>query len=133
VKITERIYQPSFFEWVLRVGVFGTFIGHGCTALLVKPNWISLITCFGFSSDMAAKMLPVIGIFDIIIAFIVLLKPYKGILYWAVFWTFITALSRVVANQGILEFIERFSNVACPLALLIYINSKEKSSLEKTE
>jgi hypothetical protein len=43
-----------------------------------------------------------------------------------------TALSRVVAHQGILEFIERFSNMACPLALLVYINVKEKSNPKKS-
>jgi hypothetical protein len=124
----EKVYKPNVIEWVLRVGVFGTFIGHGCTALLVKPSWIILVTAFGFSSERAAKMLPLIGVLDIIIAFTVLLKPYKIVLYWAVFWAFITALSRIIAGQGVPEFMERFSNIACPLALLIFINVKEKAA-----
>jgi hypothetical protein len=124
----DKLYRLNVIEWVLRIGVFGTFIGHGCTALLIKSSWIILITAFGFSSGMAVKILPLIGIVDILIAITILLKPYRGVLYWAVFWTFITALSRVIAGQGILEFIERFSNIACPLALLIFVVLKKKTT-----
>jgi len=118
--------ETGIIEWVLRLGIAGTFIGHGCLAINANPAWIPLITTVGFSANMAINLLPVIGILDIIIALLVLVKPYKPVLYWVVFWTFITALSRVFAGQGILEFIERFSNIACPLALLLYISYKEK-------
>jgi hypothetical protein len=125
--------KTDIVEWVLRIGVSGTFIGHGCLAISVNPPWVPLITTAGFSDIYATKLMPIIGVIDVIIALIVLLKPHKSVLYWAIFWTFITALSRVIAGQGILEFIERFSNMACPTALLIYVTAKEKSSNIKSE
>lgn len=112
--------KADIIEWILKVGVAGTFIGHGCLALNTNPSWIPLLTSVGCSPGAATKLLPAIGILDIVLAAVVLIKPYKAILYWMVFWTFITALSRVIAGQSILEFVERFSNMACPLALLIY-------------
>jgi len=124
--------KTDVVEWVLRLGIAGTFIGHGCLAINANPAWIPLITTVGFSANMAINLLPVIGILDIIIALLVLVKPYKPVLYWVVFWTVITAFSRVLAGQGMLEFIERFSNIACPLALLFYTTLKEKGEIKKT-
>lgn len=123
--------KVSIVELVLRVGIAGTFIGHGCYALKANPAWIPLITIFGISSENACRLLPLIGTLDIIIAVLVLLKPYKMVLYWAIFWTFITALSRVIAGYGILEFVERFSNMACPATLLIYVYLKDKNGSNK--
>jgi hypothetical protein len=112
--------SAKIIEWVLRIGVFGTFVGHGCYAIGGKPQWIPLLTAFGFSEQIAVFLLPVIGWLDLVIALIVLLRPFKPVLYWAVCWTFLTALSRIVSGESVFEFFERFSNIACPLALLLY-------------
>jgi len=58
---------------------------------------------------------------------IILIKPLKPVLLWAVFWTFITALIRPIAGDPIWSFIERFANFAAPLALLyLLFPSKSK-------
>lgn len=106
-------------EWILRVGVFGTFLGHGYIALGVKESWIPLITIFGFSRDVAITLMPMIGLFDISIALMILIKPLRIILIWAIFWAFVTALSRPLSGEPIWEFIERTGNWATPLALLL--------------
>lgn len=109
--------QP--IELVARIGVFGTFLGHGVLAYGVNPKWIPLMTAFGFSPEQAVSLMPFIGILDVIVAVMILLNPIKPVLFWAVFWTFLTALSRPVSGDSFLEFIERFSNWGLPLALLM--------------
>ncbi len=114
---TEKTQLPVY-EWILRIGVFGTFLGHGTLALGVKPAWIPLITAFGFSAETAAALLPWIGAFDIVVAFTVLLYPFRALLIWATAWAFVAALSRYIAGEPIPEFIEHTANWAAPLALL---------------
>lgn len=110
--------KNNLAEWILRVGIFGTFLGHGMFALMVKPSWISLFAPVGISAETAIVLMPVIGILDIIVAFVVLIRPYKGILLWATTWAFTTALIRPFAGDPIWDFVERTVNWAAPLALL---------------
>ena len=62
--------------------------------------------------------MPIIGILDIVLAIWVLFKPNKYILFWMVFWAFLTAMMRPLSGGSILDFVERSANWAAPLALL---------------
>jgi hypothetical protein len=115
----------STVEWILRIGVFGSYLGHGIFALGVKQSWIPLITAVGFSESVAMTLLPIIGIIDIIVAFIVLFRPVRIVLIYAVVWAFATALIRPIAGDPIWDFVERSANWATPLALL-YIQGLPK-------
>lgn len=106
-------------EWILRVGIFGTFLGHGVFALQGKQSWITLITSVGFSEATAASLLPMIGVLDITVAVLALLWPIRIVLIWAVLWGFSTALIRPIAGEPIWDFVERTANWAAPLALLV--------------
>jgi len=63
-------------------------------------------------------LLPLIGIMDIGIAILALVKPFKIVILWATIWAFITALIRPITGDPIWDFIERTANWAAPLALL---------------
>lgn len=105
-------------EWLLRVGVAGEFLGHGLLAVGGKADWIKWIgQMLDVDVQTATTLLLLIGISDVIVAFIVLFKPVKPILLWAAFWGFWTALVRPLVGAGWLDFIERFANWAAPLAL----------------
>ena len=108
-------------EWVLRIGVFGTFFGHGIFAILSNSAWISYLTAVGFSTEWAVRIMPVIGIIDILVATIILFKPVKPVLLYAILWAFLTALVRPIAGESILTFVERAANWAAPLALYLII------------
>ena len=108
-------------ELFTRIGVFGTFLGHGIVAVGVNPKWIPLLTCFGFSDSQAITLMPFIGIADIIIAFAVLFYPIRAIVGWAVLWAFMTALSRPISGGGFVEFIERSANWCLPLIFLLLL------------
>jgi len=110
--------RPDTTEWILRVGVFGTFLGHGILALGVKQGWIPYFTKIGFEASTATALLPLIGLLDIAVAFTVLLYPIRIVLMWAAVWGFATALIRPITGEPIWDFVERAANWAAPLALL---------------
>lgn len=113
--------------WVLRIAVAGEFLGHGVLALEGKASWLGWFAKFGISDpSTAAILLTLVGIMDIIVALIVLFKPIKPVLLWAVLWGFWTALVRPIVGEPIWDFIERFANWGAPLALL-FLLSKSKS------
>jgi len=105
-------------EWILRIGVFGTFLGHGVFALLGKQSWISYFTSVGISESTAIILLPLIGVMDILVAIFALAKPLRIILIWATLWAFTTAFIRPISGEPIWDFVERTANWAAPLALL---------------
>lgn len=109
-------------EWILRVGVAGEFFGHSMFALSGKTAWIDwLIKLFGVEPGTAIMILTLIGIVDIAVATIVLVRPVKLVLLWAAFWGFCTALVRPIVGESFWDFIERWANWAAPLALLMML------------
>lgn len=111
--------------WALRIGVAGEFLGHGVLALQGKADWIGWFAKFGVSdAGTATVLLTLVGTLDIIVALIVLLKPIKPVLLWAVFWGFWTALVRPIVGQPTWDFIERFANWGAPLALYFLIKKE---------
>ena len=117
--------------WILRIGVFGTFLGHGIFALGKRASWIIYLNTVGFSDQMATALMPIIGGIDILVALWVLIKPNRYVLIYAVCWTFATALIRPLAGEPWLEFIERSANWAAPLALLLLLKVQKNSSAIK--
>ena len=115
------MHNYKIAEWVLRIVVAGEFLGHGVFALQVKQSWIPYFTSVGISAETGAALLPLIGIMDIGLALLVLLKPIRIAILWMVFWGFGTALIRPIAGEPIWDFIERWANWGAPLALLLLL------------
>ncbi len=114
-------------EWLLRIGVAGEFLGHGLLAIGKKPDWIKwMVQLVGVDEATATTLIVLVGVADVIVAFIVLVKPIRPVLLWAAFWGFWTALVRPLVGAGWLDFIERFANWAAPLALYYIYSNKQK-------
>ena len=124
VTFSDKSFQV--INWILKIGVFGIFFGHGIYAFQVNQAWIPFLEAVGFSNNLAHQIMPFIGILDIIIAISVLIKPLRYVLIWAVFWAFLTALIRPIAGGSILDFIERSGNWATPLALFLLLKWKSQ-------
>ena len=105
-------------EWILRIAIFGTFLGHGIFAIMIKQSWIPYFTSIGFSESTAIFLLPIIGMIDVLVAISVLVKPIRAVLIYATIWAFATALIRPISGDPIWDFVERSANWAAPLALL---------------
>lgn len=114
--------NTKLIEWVLRISVAGEFIGHGVFALQGKKDWIGWFDKFGVSDpSTATQMLFIIGIVDIALAILILIKPVRLALLWMVFWGFFTALLRPIVGMPVWDFVERWANLGAPLALLLMI------------
>ena len=107
----------NLVRWILRIGVALTFMGHGLLAMQEKQSWIKYLETVGFSSNWAVKIMPFIGGLDLLVALIILIKPYRYLILWAFIWAFATALIRPLSGESVLVFVERGANWAAPLAL----------------
>jgi len=113
-------------QWILRIGIFGEFLGHGALAIGGKEAWIGWAEqLIGLSTETAATFIMVVGIVDVLIAFSVLIKPMRPVLLWAAIWGLWTAVLRPIVGESILDFVERSANWAAPLALF-YLLKKNK-------
>ncbi|MEK7521071.1 MAG: DoxX family membrane protein [Patescibacteria group bacterium] len=109
-------------EWILRIAVAGEFIGHGVFALQGKKAWIGWFANFGVSdAGLAAQLLFLVGLIDVAVAILVLLKPIRLALLWMAIWGFWTALLRPIVGEPVWDFVERWANWGAPLALLLLL------------
>jgi hypothetical protein len=114
--------HTKLVEWILRISVAGEFIGHGVFALQAKKDWIGWFAQFGVSdAGTAAQLLFVIGLMDIALAILILLRPVRLALLWMVLWGFWTALLRPLVGLPVWDFVERWANWGAPLALLLLV------------
>lgn len=118
--IKKYVYRKKI-EWLLRIGVAGEFLGHGLLAIGGKADWIGWISqMIGVSAQTATTLLLLIGIADVVMALIVLVRPVRPLLLWMALWGFWTALVRPLVGQSWLDFVERSANWAAPLALYYF-------------
>lgn len=114
--------NTKLIEWILRIAVAGEFIGHGVFALQGKKAWIGWFATFGVSdTNTATQLLFLVGLMDIALALLILVKPMRIALLWMVFWAFWTALLRPIVGEPIWDFVERSANWGAPLALLLLV------------
>jgi hypothetical protein len=114
--------NSKILNWVLRISVAGEFIGHGAFAISGKKDWIGWFSTFGISdTGLAAQLLFIIGIIDIALAILILIRPVRLALLWMVFWGFWTALLRPIVGMPVWDFVERWANWGAPLALLLVV------------
>ncbi len=106
-------------EWVLRIALFGEFLGHGIFALQFKPRFLELLAAFtGITGATGNTMMMIIGSIDIFVALLALVYPFRLMLIYASAWGFLTALARPIGGDPIWDFVERWANWGVPLALL---------------
>jgi len=115
--------------WILRIGVFGEFLGHGVFALQNKVGWHKYFVAFGFSDPETIKtILLLVGIMDIALALVVLFKPIRPLVLWMVLWGVWTALIRwPLGPDPVWDFFERWANWAAPLALYYMLGRSDNS------
>jgi len=114
--------NTKIIEWVLRISVAGEFFAHGVFGLQGKKAWIEWFSVFGISDPgLSAKLLFFIGLLDVSLAILLLIKPVRIALLLMTFWGFWTALLRPIVGEPIWDFVERWANWGAPLALLMLL------------
>lgn len=115
--------KQKIIEWVLRIAIAGSFLGHGMFALQGKEGWFKYFNAVGINnSETILALLLLIGILDVILAVLVLIKPIRIALLWMAIWGLWTAMIRwPIGPDPIWDFVERWANWGAPLALLFLI------------
>ncbi len=107
-------------HWVLRVTAACCFIGHGAWGVITKEGWLPFFRSQGIPDEIAWKLMPIIGAFDIIMAILLLIKPRRIIIVWMILWALWTAILRPISGTpGMWEFWERAGNYLPPFMLLL--------------
>jgi hypothetical protein len=97
----------------LQVIVFFLLVGHGWLNLIQKPGLISQYTALGFSNPVNISIL--VGIFEIMAAIAVLVKPVRPLIFIFLIWKMGTEL--FYPHFEIFEWVERGGSYGTLLAL----------------
>lgn len=113
--------------WLLRVGLAMVFLSHGFEAYERHPAFIDLIITTAqnllgmrIEESQASTALRIIGALDIAAAVLLLVRPWRPILLWMLFWGLVTAFSRMTSYGwgAYTDVLLRSTHFAVPLALL---------------
>jgi hypothetical protein len=114
-------------HYTLRWAVAMCFIGHGVFGIITKPIWCNYFAVFGIGHDLAYRLMPLLGSFDILMGILMLIYPIRAIPIWLVIWGTATASLRPLSGEPLAELFERAGNFGVPLALLILSGGVEKN------
>lgn len=104
--------------WILRIAVAGEFLGHGVFGILGKSQWVGWTSeLLKVDASLATTIVLLVGIMDVLMAILVLVKPIRPLILWMAVWGLWTALLRPIVGEPIWDFIERWANWGAPLAL----------------
>lgn len=111
-------FAAQKIHYTLRLAVAMCFIGHGAFGIITKPIWANYFAVFGIHTEMAYKLMPIVGTFDILAGIIMLIYPMRVIPAWLVLWGIVTASLRPLSGEPFAEFIERAGNYGAPLSFI---------------
>lgn len=110
-------------EWILRIAVAGEFLGHGMFALQGKEGWFKYFHAIGIMGEQTiVTLLLIVGIIDVSLALLILIRPIPIALLYMALWGLWTAMIRwPIGPDPVWDFVERWTNWGAPLALLVLL------------
>ncbi len=109
--VTEKSFMRT--KTALQIIVFLLLLGHGWLNMIQKPGIINQYTSLGFSNPVNISLL--VGIFEIMAAIAVLVKPVRPLIFAFLIWKMGTEL--FYPHFEILEWVERGGSYGTLLAL----------------
>ena len=109
------------FFWTLRIAAGLCFIGHGAFGIITKSEWLPFFAFAHIDSDLAYRLMPLVGLMDITLGFLAIFYPMRIGFVWMTVWAIWTALLRPFAGMGVWEFFERAGNYGIPLIMLMWV------------
>ncbi len=123
-----NLTQAQKLHYTLRVASAMCFIGHGAFGIITKPIWCNYFAVFGITHDMAYRLMPLLGSFDILLGILILVYPIRIIPAWLVVWAILTAFLRPLSGEPFAEFLERAGNYGAPLVFLLLSGNLQKNA-----
>ena len=109
-------------KMLLRFTVFLLLLGHAWLNLIQKPALLNQYSSLGFTNPVNVSL--VAGIFEIMAAFAVMVKPVRPLLVAFLVWKMGTEL--FYPHFGVFEWVERGGSYGCILALWLSLNPHSK-------
>jgi hypothetical protein len=106
-------------HWILRVSVWACYVGHGMFGIRQKVDWLAFYRPFGIPDAIATHTMPLVGLVDVTMGYLVLLRPTRVVLMYTAAWGIFTALLRPLAGMSFFETLERAGNYGPSIALLL--------------
>jgi hypothetical protein len=106
--------------WLLRLGVVGCFIGHGAYGFITKEAWVPYFSVVGIDRAWAYRLMPWIGVMDIVLGLTMAVVPWRIVLLHLTVWGLWTAALRPLSGDAVWECVERAGNYGVPLAFLVF-------------
>jgi hypothetical protein len=88
-----------------------------------KADWLVFYRPLGIPDDVALATMPIIGLIDITMGYLALLRPTRFVLIYTACWGVFTALLRPLAGMSPFETLERAGNFGPSIALLLGASS----------
>jgi hypothetical protein len=85
-RVNVATWRAAALHPLLRVAVGLCFIGHGAFGIITKEAWLPYFGLVGIGPALAFRLMPVIGLVDILIGLAVLIRPLRATLLYAVLW-----------------------------------------------
>lgn len=124
---TNNHINLKLVKWILRISIAGEFFGHGVFALQGKRAWVGWFSTFAIQdAALATKLLFMIGLLDIILAILVLIKPVIIAILWMTIFGGWIAILRPIVGESIWDFVERWANWGAPLTLFLLLGSPKQ-------
>ena len=111
--------KATAVEWILRIGAFMCFVGHGAFGVITKEAWVQYFAVVGIGRDLAYTLMPIVGTLDIAMGCLMLIFPIPLVGWWMFIWAAWTAALRPLAGEPFWEALERGGNYGAPAAILI--------------
>lgn len=124
-------------EWLLRIMLAATFVGHGLEALRLHPIFLdyligaaSHLLDWRMSQQAAEVTLRLIGVTDLALAVAIVSRRWRTIAGYMALWAAITALSRIVHNgwPAYPHTLIRAAHVGAALALWFYWSAQQRAA-----
>ncbi|UOE51921.1 hypothetical protein MTO98_12605 [Mucilaginibacter sp. SMC90] len=109
----------------LRVFAFMLLIGHGWLNLIQKQGLLNQYHALGFADP--AKMAQIVGLFEVLAALMVLIRPFKNILLVFIIWKISSEL--FYPKYEMFEWIERGGSYGVLLALWFAVKKAPAGSI----
>ncbi len=117
VQISAETWKKLMF--CLQVIVFLLLVGHGWLNLIGKKSLLAQYTALGFSNADNAAV--IVGIFEVLAACLVVIKPLRSILIIFLIWKITSEF--FYPHYEVFEWIERGGSYGCLLALIFALDA----------
>lgn len=115
-----RLDLAKTIQWMIRISMAGTYIGHGAFGIIGKEAWLPYFNLFGFTDSQGWALMPIVGTMDIAFGILILVWPMRFLMLHLTAWGVMTGMFRPLTGEGTWqEIFERAGNYSPALALLV--------------